>query len=282
MRGFRPSTVPLATVIDADEVSMRPVRLLPLSTATAIAGVTLSLTAFAGTGSAAPVAAPVTYQLTRALDMWSQSTAVVRWAPCVRYGGKTHAHVIHYKVNPAGKSSRVRLVKRAVRRLHRATGLTFAYDGRTRYIPHANLLGQLQAREQERRTHVPLVIAWAFKGSGSHASNLLQGTEQGVGTIKWASSGTSQLRINDAAVVMERGQRLPSGFQAGGSVGTLLQHELGHAVGLQHAASTAEIMYPFLGPNSPGNYASGDRTGLRKVGATQGCMKGRRLPATNS
>ena len=102
-----------------------------------------------------------------------------------------------------------------------------------------------------------------------------------VRSISWASSVLSQLRIGDAAVVMKRGVHLKSGFQSGGSVGTLLLHELGHAAGLQHVSYTREVMYPVIGSSSPAGYTTGDRTGLGKVGAGVGCMRTPSLPAVS-
>lgn len=274
---------------------MRLVRLLPFAATlavialvvTALPAVTRSPRASAAapvTASAAASATPASsaahYRLTHAYDARSGRVQVVRWAPCVAVGGSTHRHVISYRVNPAGHPARVRLVQRAVHRLHRATGLSFHYAGTTRYIPHAHL-GVLRALDQQRQAHVPLVVAWAWSGRGALASNILNSVEQGVGTITWASSPLSQLRINDAAVVMKRGQHLRPGFQSGGSVGTLLLHELGHAVGLQHVTDPSQIMYPLLGRHSPSTYATGDRAGLAKVGAAAGCMQGRRVPATD-
>ena len=46
--------------------------------------------------------------------------------------------------------------------------------------------------------------------------NLLTPGEAGVGSISWASSSKSQLRIGDAAVVMRRGVHLKPGFVSGG------------------------------------------------------------------
>ncbi len=260
-----------------DGIPMRATRLLTLATV-ALTAVAPATQAAASRSAAAGRASHFT--LTRAFDYSSGTNKVVRWAPCMRYGGKRHHNVIEYSVNPAGHHSRIRLAKRAVRKLHRATGLSFDYAGRTSYIPH-KISDVLQGAEQLRTTGSQLVIAWAYLGTGKHASNLLTGTEQGVGTIRWASSPTSGLRINAGAVVMKRGVHLRHGFQAGGSVGTLLLHELGHAVGLQHTDDPTQIMHAFLGADSPAGYAVGDRGGLSRVGADAGCVKGRSLPPTN-
>jgi hypothetical protein len=256
---------------------MRLSRLLPLAAVSVVA----ATAAIPAPGAVAAARTTTTdYTLTRAFDALTGQQQTVRWAPCMRYNGTRHANVIDYKINAAGRQRRVRLVKRAVRRVHRATGLTFHYAGSTSYIPHA-VNGVLQAAEQKKQTHVRFVVAWAFMGTGSNASNLLTGTEQGVGTIRWASSPTSQLRVTDAALVMKRGAHLRAGFLAGGSEGTLLLHELGHTVGLQHVDDPTQIMHAVLGAQSPSTYAPGDRAGLTRVGATQGCMTGKTMPPSN-
>jgi hypothetical protein len=241
-----------------------------------LAGLAMTVGGLLGVGAEAATTTTTSsshYALTKAADVYSGTVKVVRWAPCIRKSGTAHTHVIHYRVNTAGVSTRVRLVKQAIARLSTASGLTFQYDGRTSYIPHFDSTGHFAGAQEQRVTGVPFVVAWAYKGTGTKASNLLTATEAGVGTIAWKSSNLSQLRIVSAGVVMKRGVHLKSGFQAGGSVGTLLLHELGHAAGLQHVyTDNHQIMYPTLGSYSPSGYAAGDRTGLSKVGRPAGCM----------
>lgn len=269
-------------------------RTLALAAGTGVVGAAMILTAFAGTGQAAPAfarALAVQFSTPFALipkqpDAFTGGRVAVRWAPCITTASGTRTHVIHYRVNPAGVPARITLAKQGIAKLEAASGLTFRYDGTTTYIPHnAQRNGQavFQALDMEQRAHVPFVIAWANQGSGQGSSNLLTSAEAGVGTVSWRSGSTSQLRINDAAVVIRRdaGAILQSGFKPNGSVGSLLLHELGHAVGLEHSQH-GEIMYPIIGRGTPANYAFGDRQGLAKVGRAAGCMTTPRLPAVNS
>jgi hypothetical protein len=232
--------------------------------------------AVAGTAGAASH-----YSLTVARD--ASQAVVARWAPCVRTAdGRTEPQVITYKVHTAGKPHRVQFVRRAIHRLHKATGLRFSYQGKTRYIPQqGNVQGytEMLAAQQEQRTHVQMVIAWAFPGSGRGGSNLLTSGLEGVGSIVWRYSGDSDLRISDAAVILKRHNGLRHGFGRGETQGTLIEHELGHAVGLQHVYDPTQIMNPVINPRSPGGYAAGDRSGLKQVGAHEGCMNGPWLPA---
>ncbi|HET7530123.1 MAG TPA: hypothetical protein VFJ98_04100 [Mycobacteriales bacterium] len=241
-----------------------------------VVGIAMVLGGLEGVGSPAG-AATTSYQLTFATT--SGGPVLVRWAPCIR--GVDGPQVIRYKVHAAGRPGRVDMAKRAVRRLHRATGLHFRYAGRTSYIPQAvPLTRRLRAREMERRTGVPFVVAWARQGAVAGGSTLLDKTEAGVGSIVWRYSALSDLRISDAAVVMRRGHTgLRAGFGRGGTTGTLLLHELGHAAGLLHVYDGSQVMNPVIGGSSPGTYADGDRRGLHRVGADAGCMNGPWLPA---
>jgi len=250
----------------------------------ALAGASMAAAGAAGVGATPATAATSTgsYHLTYGYDAYTGLTRIARWAPCTIVNGVRRTHVINYRVHAA--ASRVTLVKQAMSRLANATGLTFRYLGTTSYIPQGKLVDgtmRLEAATQRSRTGAQLVVAWAYRGTGAGHSNLLTGTESGVGSISWASSALSQLRIGDAAVVMKRGVPLKAGFTSGGSVGTLLLHELGHTAGLQHVAYTHEVMYPYIGSASPAGYTTGDRAGLAKVGAGAGCMRTPSLPAIN-
>jgi len=224
---------------------------------------------------AVPASAATVYSVNRATDPSTGATTVVRWAPCTINSTGTHTHYITYRVNTAGVSTRVRLVQRALAKLTAASGLQFRYLGRTSYVPHNAVIHYptgdkvvFDAAQERAQTGAELVVAWA---SGA-ASNLLTPYEAGVGTVSWSGNAGSQLRIVEGAVVMKRGVHLLAGFTPGSSVGALLMHELGHAVGLEHVTTKSQIMYPVVGAWTRAYYHSGDVAGLRRVGRPAGCM----------
>src|SRR4051812_17623393 len=222
---------------------------LVLSALTA-AGATMVAGSLLGAGTAATAATSTsTYQLTYGFDAYSGLTKAARWSPCTVIGGVRRTHVINYKVRTAGVSSRVTLVKNAMARVANATGLHFHYAGTTSYIPQGKLSGSsllLDAARQRNATRSQLVIAWAYGGTGAGRSNLLTGREAGVGSISWASSTRSQMRIGDAAVGMRRGTHPKPGFTSRGSIGIFLLHQARHGGGLQHGSEQRRGTVPPL------------------------------------
>jgi len=67
-------------------------------------------------------------------------------------------------------------------------------------------------------------------------------------------------------VLFSTAANVPAGFATGASFGTLAMHEIGHAMGLDHAASLREVMAPSLTNLSPTDLAAGDRAGSRADG----------------
>src|SRR3982750_4669910 len=141
------------------------------------AGAAMIAGALVSTGTAATASTSTsTYQLTYGFDAYSGLTKVARWSPCTVIDGVRRTHVIDYKVHTAGVSRRVTLVKNAMARVANATGLHFHYAGQTSYIPHGKLsngMMLLDAAAQRHATKSPLVIAWAYRGTGTGHSNLL-------------------------------------------------------------------------------------------------------------
>jgi hypothetical protein len=190
---------------------------------------------------------------------------VLRWNPC---------QTITFKVNVAVLPSRVRpVVHREIRsafgQLAKASGMRFVDRGTTSEVPRSTNLDRQPAE---------IVVAVTTAGRTDFP---IGGGTLGYGGRSWYwwwhDSGR-QVRygavIARGFVVLDsRGIRgLRAGFGRGLGRGNLLLHELGHAVGLDHAGARTSLMYPELSSNSPNGYAAGDRAGLARAGRRAGCV----------
>ena len=243
------------------------------SAALGAALITVALTGTIGAHSAD--ASTTTYAVTHTGDPYSGRSVVVRWTPCLTLAGATAPTTISYAINTGGDPSRVTLVARALAEVSADSGLRFRYVGKVSYVPHYAVLHypggdrlMFNAAQQRTATHADLVIGWV----SASQTNMFRGNEAGVGTVSWTGDARSQLRIVEAAALIKLGVPLRSGFTTAASVGSLLLHEIGHAVGLDHVSATSQIMYPTLGNYTAASYQSGDRTGLHLVGRPAGCF----------
>jgi len=184
-----------------------------------------------------------------------------RWNSC---------RVVGYRVNAAqARSGALEDVRRALRRVHQATGLRFAYHGGTAIVPQSFFDSYPPDSE--------LVIAWARP---EQSPLLTQGgvSPLGVGGSAWTfgfrdASGADVSRIRSGHVVIDSTQQdqSPAGFGLGKTRGELLMHEIGHAVGLQHTYDARQIMYPSM-QSGIARWGAGDLAGLAALGANQGCL----------
>ena len=173
-----------------------------------------------------------------------------RWNPCV---------AVHYSINPnRAPAGGVEDLQEALRRVSGATGLNFVYDGPTTEVPRNGDQGYSGAGT---------VIAWA----SPEETNMLTGGVAGMGGAA-ATSSNGVIKIVKGFVVIDANRRLPAGFGGGQTQGALLMHELGHMVGLDHTGDPAQIMYPSVTSQTPADWGAGDRNGLHRVGATNGCL----------
>lgn len=180
---------------------------------------------------------------------------VQRWNPCA---------AVHYRVNNALEPAALATVKSAVAALAKGTGITFVFDGTTSYVPQSNQWNQPAS----------LVIAFTGHQGQAGGSNYLSGGSQlGDGGFRsqysLINNKVTSFKITNGFAVIDA-----AGYNASTPkvrTDTLL-HELGHAVGLNHAHFTSEIMYPTISNSGPSAYSSGDLAGLAKVGRPAGCI----------
>jgi hypothetical protein len=177
-----------------------------------------------------------------------------RWDPCV---------AISYRVNPSQMpAGALGDVKEAVRRVSEASGLRFVYAGTTSYVPYRKGSKQLATGD--------LTIAWA----PPREVPKLAGNTLGLGGYGSGLDRGAWEQILDGFVVLDSTAKLPGGFATvarQSTRGSLLLHELGHAMGLDHVTDKRQVMYPLILPQAA-QYASGDLRGLAAVGASQGCF----------
>lgn len=212
-----------------------------------------------------PLAGPA--QAGRLYTTKTVSDQIVRWNPC--------QNAITYKVNvrKAGKKEARRKakkeIKRAFRKLSKATGMRFVYKGHTKRVP----TGGKWYTKQGARAEV--IVAYVKQNRAKHRTTLLSKGAWGTGGMVYSLWGDPrQLAIGRGFVVVDSAKvrKLRTGFKAGPTRGNLILHELGHVVGLGHAKSKKQLMYPVLSKRTPAGFASGDRVGLAKVGASAGCI----------
>lgn len=180
----------------------------------------------------------------------------IHWNPCA---------AIHWQFRATGAPvGGLTVIKQAVAQISTATGIRFAYDGTVSAVPNTAWLPKLSTDAR------PLLIGWGDSGS----SDLLAGKPAGVlGVTRTAwfgltRDGVSTAAIKAAVVVLDRTDRLP--LTGPVSWRTVALHELSHAMGLDHAGSSKQLMYPVLSRTLTG-LQSGDLEGLRQVGRAAGC-----------
>ncbi len=181
----------------------------------------------------------------------------IRWNPCAP---------IHWQFRAAGApAGGLTVLKQAVARVAGATGTRWVFDGVVASVPGTAWLPRTSSGVR------PVLIGWGDAAS----SDLLRGQATGVlGVTRTAwfgmtRNGVSTAAIKAAVIVLDRSDRLP--LTGPVSWRTVALHELTHAMGLDHAGSSRQLMYPVM-QRTVADLQAGDLAGLRRVGAAGGCV----------
>lgn len=195
--------------------------------------------------------APYTYLVTQPRN----AKAPVRWNPCA-----VHRYKIYSRGTTAAERS---LMRSAVARLAKASGMTWVYGGLTTVMPTRATAGNLP-----RYAKADLVLALARPGTGTGRSNLLPSspTLLGVGGAYYAWIGTKPAWYVSGYAIFDI-RHVPA---SSASRLRMMEHEVGHAFGLGHTALRSDVMYPVQTPSSP-VWSTGFAHGLVAIGRAAGC-----------
>ncbi|WP_139230045.1 matrixin family metalloprotease [Nocardioides terrae] len=164
---------------------------------------------------------------------------------------------VPYRINFSGAPGNARsLVAAALHKARAATGLTFVYAGSYAGIPFSRQGdGGLPASG--------IGFAWTTP----REVRGLAGSAIGLG-----GGWTSGRRRTSSGVVIDRTFHYRRGWTGANSIGGLVLHELGHALGLEHVSDPQQQMYPLDIGAPHGDYNRGDLAALRRIGLDAGCL----------
>lgn len=183
----------------------------------------------------------------------------VRWNPC---------EPIHYVVNvgsaPPGSLNDV---QEAVQRTSAATGIAFAYDGLTNEIPVDERSPYQPQRYGDR--WAPVLIAWVSPSQTDIPFEKDGHTAAGVASPQLPDNSRVAEYVS-GWIAINAADPNPPGFAFYGDQGLVVQHELGHVVGLGHVKQWEELMEASGGGAT--DWGPGDLEGLKIVGRSAGCL----------
>ena len=199
-----------------------------------------------------------------AFRFWKRvAGAPVRWNPC---------ETITYALNTAGAPSPVRGdLREAIRRVTRATGIQFRSVGTTRET-FVRAYQRMRFRGVIRKA--ALIVIWVDHDDYQQILRLLGDPRPSIAFAKtMAGLYAHRDQYFGGIVVMDGDATARRGFGDFTSHGSVLLHELGHIMGLDHVKDPDQLMYSGRHPNfRVRDFGSGDLEGLRRLGVDAGCL----------
>lgn len=182
-------------------------------------------------------------------------TKPVQWLAC-----KPIAYRINAAAEPKGMTA---VIKRVMSSIGDQTGATFVYAGRTT---------RTFASQSFSRATPTIYFSFTSKHDVAGQHFAWPG-EVGVGgpAAAWSSSSKGIFETATYGRVL-----LYSGFHGprtgkGASWQSLITHEVGHALNLDHRTSKSDAMYPSLTGTSPGRFSAAEVKALKIVLKRQSC-----------
>jgi hypothetical protein len=173
----------------------------------------------------------------------------VQWLAC---------RPIAYRINSSGEpKGMTALVKRVMASIGTQTGATFVYAGRTNHT---------FSTQSFSSTSPTIYISFTAKRN-AYGQHFSWPGEVGVGgpAAAWLSTAHGTFEAATYGRVL-----LYTGFHgprtgAGATWQSLITHEVGHALNLDHRSSKHDAMYPSLTASSPGRFSRAEVTALHAV-----------------
>jgi hypothetical protein len=226
----------------------------------ALASVAIGLALVLITGIGAVVASHPSKGASRPLFGGERSHAFIgrsadgepyRWDPC---------STIHYQVDLGRMDDRVLDdVNEAVRRISRASGLALEFDG----VVHVSVNDLVGSGDFVTATTAGLHWSPVLIAFRSRSAMRVLGVRGAYGVAMPVTTRFDADQFVSGVVMINASAGLEDGFDRAPSMGTVLQHELGHAVGLGHILDPFQLMSPVPVVT---DWGRGDLAGLEELG----------------
>jgi hypothetical protein len=167
---------------------------------------------------------------------------------------------IEIAVNPTGgPADALDIVARVASELGAATGLDIRVRGLT--DEPASLSRPPYQRSRDADRWAPILVAW----TDSTAIPALDGEIAGLGGSSYVTLGEAEPYYVTGFAYLDKALAARTDAEARAMTLTVLRHELGHVLGLDHVDDATQIMHRSGG--APAELGAGDRAGLAEIGA---------------